>query len=76
MVKASVLLATAVNNERHREVLGMHVATADSTASWTGFFRDLYARGLRGVVLITSDAHIGIKTAIDEVYLDAGVRAL
>lgn len=71
VVKTSVLLATAVNNEGHREVLGMHVATSESTASWTGFFRDLHARGLRGVVLITSDAHAGIKAAIAEVYPDA-----
>ncbi len=72
VVKTSVLLATAVNNEGYREVLGMRVATSETTASWTGFFRDLAARGLTGVVLITSDAHAGIKAAIAEVYPDAG----
>lgn len=41
VVKTSVLLATGVNNDGYRELLGMHVATAESVASWTGFFRDL-----------------------------------
>ncbi|MGN6020025.1 transposase, partial [Corynebacterium striatum] len=41
VVKTSVLLATGVNNDGYRELLGMQVATAESTASWTGFFRDL-----------------------------------
>ncbi|MFS0145291.1 transposase, partial [Corynebacterium striatum] len=42
-------------------LLGMQVATAESTASWTGFFRDLKARGLGDVYLVTSDAHLGIQ---------------
>ena len=46
VVKTSVLLATGVNNDGYRELLGMHVATAESVASWTGFFRDLKTRGL------------------------------
>lgn len=58
MVKTSVLLATGVNADGYRELLGMQVATAESTASWTGFFRDLVARGLTGVFLVTSDAHL------------------
>ena len=41
VVKTSVLLATGVNNDGYRELLGMHVATAESVASWTGCFRDL-----------------------------------
>ncbi|AWT27182.1 hypothetical protein Csp1_24340 [Corynebacterium provencense] len=67
VVKTSVLLATGINAEGFREVLGMQVATAESTASWTGFFRDLKARGLDIDGLITSDAHAGIKAAIAEV---------
>ncbi|MDK6680808.1 transposase, partial [Aerococcus sp. UMB8608] len=59
VVKTSVLLATGVNKDGYRELLGMQVATAESTASWTGFFRDLIARGLEGVFLVTSDAHLG-----------------
>ncbi|MFW9159527.1 transposase, partial [Corynebacterium striatum] len=53
VVKTSVLLATSVNNDGYRELLGMQVATAESTASWTGFFRDLKARGLGDVYLVT-----------------------
>lgn len=61
------LLATGVNADGYRELLGMHVATAESTASWTGFFRDLKARGLGDVYLVTSDAHLGIQGAVGDV---------
>ncbi|UBI08640.1 IS256 family transposase [Corynebacterium coyleae] len=71
VVKCSVLLATGVNADGYREMLGMHVATTESNASWKGFFQDLKARGLRGVFLITSDAHEGIQYAISEVLPDA-----
>lgn len=66
VVKTSVLLATGVNADGYRELLGMQVATSESTASWTGFFRDLIARGLTGVFLVTSDAHIGIQVAVSD----------
>ncbi|WIM70670.1 IS256 family transposase [Corynebacterium suedekumii] len=71
VVKTSVLLATGVNAEGYRELLGMQVATAESVASWTGFFRDLKARGLNDVYLVTSDAHLGIQHAIGEVLPNA-----
>lgn len=71
VVKTSVLLATGVNAEGYRELLGMQVATSESVASWTGFFRDLKARGLHDVYLVTSDAHLGIQHAIGEVLPNA-----
>ncbi|MGP5498088.1 IS256 family transposase [Corynebacterium flavescens] len=71
VVKTSVLLACGINAEGFREILGMQVATAESTASWTGFFRDLKARGLDIIGLITSDAHCGIQHAIGDVFPDA-----
>ena len=71
VVKTSVLLACGVNVEGYRELLGMQVATAESVASWTGFFRDLKARGLDQVYLVTSDAHLGIQHAIGEVLPNA-----
>ena len=71
VVKTSVLLATGVNAEGYRELLGMQVATSESVASWTGFFRDLKARGLHEVYLVTSDAHLGIQHAIGEVLPNA-----
>ncbi|AVH89199.1 Transposase [Corynebacterium camporealensis] len=64
VVKASVLLATGVNGDGHREVLGMPVATSETKASWNTFFADLVARGLGGVRLVTSDAHAGLVDAI------------
>ncbi len=64
VVKASVLLATGVNGDGHREVLGMQVATSATKASWNTFFADLVARGLGGVRLVTTDAHAGLVDAI------------
>ncbi|WP_343282149.1 IS256 family transposase [Micrococcus sp. 2A] len=59
VVNAVVLLATGVNGDGHREVLGMRVATSETGAAWNEFFADLVARGLAGVRLVTSDAHAG-----------------
>ncbi|OLT03428.1 IS256 family transposase [Kocuria sp. CNJ-770] len=64
VVNAVVLLATGVNSDGHREVLGMRVATAETGAAWNEFFADLVARGLAGVRLVTSDAHRGLREAI------------
>ena len=64
VINAVVLLATGVNNDGHREVLGMRVATAETGAAWNEFFADLVARGLSGVRLVTSDAHRGLVEAI------------
>ncbi len=64
VVNAVVLLATGVNGDGHREVLGMRVATSETGAAWNGFFADLVARGLGGVRLVTSDAHAGLVEAI------------
>ncbi|MDN5726668.1 MAG: IS256 family transposase, partial [Propionibacteriales bacterium] len=64
VVNAVVLLATGVNANGHREVLGLRVATSETGAAWNEFFADLVARGLGGVRLVTSDAHTGLKDAI------------
>jgi transposase-like protein len=58
------LLATGVNADGHREILGLQVTSAEDGAGWLGFFRDLTARGLSGVRLVTSDAHAGLVAAI------------
>jgi putative transposase len=60
----AVLVATACNADGHREILGLDIGTAEDGAVWTGFLRGLVARGLRGVKLVTSDAHQGLKDAI------------
>ena len=61
VVNAVVLVATGVNGDGHREVLGMRVATSETGAAWNEFFADLVARGLAGVRLVTSDAHAGLR---------------
>lgn len=60
----AVMVATGVNADGHREVLGIQVATGETGAGWLAFFRDLAARGLSGVALVTSDAHAGLVEAI------------
>lgn len=64
VVSAVVLVATGVNADGHREVLGVKVATSETKEAWNTFFADLVARGLHGVKLVTSDAHAGLVEAI------------
>ena len=64
VVNAVVLVATGVNADGHREVLGVKVATSETKEAWNVFFADLVARGLAGVLLVTSDAHAGLVEAI------------
>jgi putative transposase len=64
VVNVHALLATGVNTDGHREVLGLNVTSAEDGAGWLTFFRDLTARGLSGVRLVTSDAHAGLLAAI------------
>jgi putative transposase len=64
VVKVAVMVATGVNAEGYREVLGINTATTESGAGWLTFFRDMTARGLSGVAMVTSDAHAGLVDAI------------
>jgi hypothetical protein len=64
MLAVGGLVATGVNADGHREILGVQVTTSEDGAGWLGFFRDLTARGLCGVALVTSDAHRGLAGAI------------
>jgi putative transposase len=64
VVLVHALVATGVNRDGHREVLGLHITSAEDGAGWLTFFRDLVARGLTGVGLVTSDAHSGLVDAI------------
>ena len=64
VVPVHALVATGVNADGHREILGIQVTTSEDGAGWLGFFRDLTARGLSGVNLVTSDAHAGLTAAI------------
>ena len=64
VVNIAVMVATGVNADGHREILGIDVSTAEDGAGWLTFLRDLTARGLTGVKLVTSDAHSGLVAAI------------
>ena len=64
IVNVACVVATGVNADGRRELLGVDVLTTEDGAGWTGFLRDLVARGLGGVELVISDAHAGLKEAI------------
>lgn len=68
IANVATLTAIAVNSDGHREVLGVDVVTSEDGAGWLDFLRNLKARGLSGVALITSDAHPGLKDAIEATF--------
>lgn len=67
IVSVAVIIAVAVNTDGMREVLGMAIGPSEAEPFWTSFLRSLTRRGLRGVKLVISDAHLGIKAAIAKV---------
>lgn len=67
IVSVAVVIAVAVNSDGRREVLGMDICPSEAETFWTEFLRKLTRRGLRGVKLVISDAHEGLKAAIAKV---------
>ena len=67
IVSVAVIIAVGVNTDGRREVLGMEIGTSEAEPIWTEFLRKLTRRGLRGVKLVISDAHEGIKAAVTKV---------
>lgn len=67
IANVAALVAVGVNEDGHREVLGIDVVTGEDGAGWLAFLRGLKARGLRGVELVISDAHAGLTDAIRSV---------
>jgi putative transposase len=67
IVSVAVTIATGVNGDGRREVLGMAIGASEAETFWTEFLRSLGRRGLRGVKLVISDAHEGLKAAITKV---------
>ena len=63
-MQVHALLATGVNGDEPREILGLDVTSGEDGAGWLAFLRGLVARGLSGVKLVTSDAHSGLVAAI------------
>ncbi len=72
VVNVHALVATGVNADGHREILGLQVSSAEDGVGWLAFFRDLTACGLSGVQLVTSDAHNGLVAAIGAILPGAG----
>jgi transposase-like protein len=67
IVSVAVIVATGVNSDGRREVLGMDIGSSEAEIFWTAFLRKLARRGLRGVKLVISDGHEGIKAAVARV---------
>ena len=67
IVSVAVIIAVGVNSDGRREVLGMDIGPSEAETFWLEFLRKLARRGLRGVKLVISDAHEGIKAAVAKV---------
>jgi transposase-like protein len=67
VVSVAIIVAVGANSDGRREVLGIDIGPSEAETFWTGFLRKLGRRGLRGVKLVISDAHEGIKAAVAKV---------
>jgi putative transposase len=67
IISVAVIVAVGVNGDGRREVLGMDIGPSEAETFWTAFLRKLARRGLRGVKLVVSDSHEGIKAAVSKV---------
>ena len=72
VVSKAVVIATGLRADGYREVLGVDVGDSENETFWTDFLRSLVERNLRGVRLVISDAHAGLKAAIRRVFQNAG----
>jgi transposase-like protein len=71
VVSQALIVAIGVSEDGKREVLGLTVGLSEEEETWKAFLRDLVRRGLRGVQLVVSDAHPGLKKAIRAVFQGA-----
>jgi anaerobic selenocysteine-containing dehydrogenase len=76
IVSVAVIVAVGVSTDGRREVLGMDIGPSEAEPFWTEFLRKLARRGLRGVKLVISDAHGGLKAAISKAETANGEKAL
>ena len=74
IVSVAVIVAVGVNTDGKREVLGMDIGASEAETFWTEFLRKLTRRGLRGVKLVISDAHEGIKAAVSKLLCSSWQR--
>jgi putative transposase len=68
IVSVAAIIAVAVNTEGKREIVGLHIGPSEAETFWSTFLKSLARRGLRGVKLVISDAHEGLKAAIGRVF--------
>jgi putative transposase len=68
VVSIAAILATGVNRDGRREILGLGLGPSEAATFWLGFLRGLQQRGLAGVKLVISDSHEGLKAAIAQVF--------
>jgi transposase-like protein len=68
VVSVAVIVAVGVNTDGRREILGMDIGASEAETFWTDALRKLKRRGLKGVKLVISDAHEGIKAAVSKVF--------
>ena len=67
IIAVAAIIAVAVDTEGRREIVGLHIGPSEAEPFWSGFLKGLLRRGLRGVRLVISDAHEGLKHAIAKV---------
>ena len=68
IVSVAAIIAVAVNTEGKREIVGLHIGPSEAETLWATFLKSLVRRGLRGVKLVITDAHEGLKAAIRRVF--------
>jgi len=67
IVSVAAIIAMAVNTDGRREIVGLHIGPSEAEPFWASFLKDLVRRGLKGMKLVISDAHEGLKAAIRRV---------
>src|SRR5829696_2315960 len=67
IVSVAAIIAVACDAEGRREIVGLHIGPSEAETFWAGFLKSLVKRGLKGVRLVVSDAHEGLKAAIARV---------
>ena len=68
VVSVAAIIAVAANTEGRREIVGLHIGPSEAEPFWSTFLKSLLRRGLKGVKLVVSDAHEGLKAAIAKVF--------
>lgn len=68
IVSKAFMIALATNDQGHREIIGFGVYHNESKDTWNDFLTGLKKRGLKGLLMITSDAHEGIRDAMNKVF--------